>query len=134
MATYEQERTKRQKEIDEKILKRVQRGLKWLEKTHGPGWEDKIDLETLNLASADRCVLGQVYADKAPLHSDEWGDPYGSGYSYACGELFGIKDDPDGVKEGQLSQRRGFSTRSHRDSWEDLDEAWRYVLEPRVRR
>lgn len=28
-----------------------------------PGWADKIDVETLDLSSCTRCVLGQMYGD-----------------------------------------------------------------------
>lgn len=44
--------------------KRIERGAAWLDRVK-PGWRDLIDLDTLNLADAESCVLGQVFADEA---------------------------------------------------------------------
>lgn len=41
-------------------MERVERGAAWLDE-HEPGWELKIDLGELNLASCYKCILGQVY-------------------------------------------------------------------------
>lgn len=48
--TYEQGRTETERQIDAVILERVRRGLKWLEETHGPGWEDKSHGDQLQAA------------------------------------------------------------------------------------
>jgi hypothetical protein len=111
MTTYEQERTEQQKEIDAIILERVQRGLAWLEKKHGPGWEDKIDLETLDLEDVHSCVIGQVYGNYAHISRLTDEDPEDLGFDLAC------------------------------DEWDDendryapvLQETWKQVLTPRVK-
>jgi hypothetical protein len=41
---------------------RVERGAALLD-MEAPGWTSKIDLDTLNIAHTDFCVLGQVYGD-----------------------------------------------------------------------
>ena len=38
----------------------IERGAAFLDE-HFPGWEDKIDPETLNLEDGCNCILGQVY-------------------------------------------------------------------------
>ena len=43
-----------------------------------PGWDTRIDLGKLTMASMDQCILGQVFAEKAY----EYGYP--DGYSFAC--------------------------------------------------
>lgn len=57
---------------------RVERGAAWLNRTK-PGWRDLIDLDTLNLAYGDSCVLGQVFADEA----DESDGMVSDGFDYA---------------------------------------------------
>lgn len=129
--TYEQERTQREIEIDAAVLARVKKGLEWLEETHGPGWEDKIDLKTLDLSKGERCVLGQVYEIEADLfeHTD--------GYWYAREALMKGSDvvinetDPYGdIGAAHL----GFNTYEEDDLYDPLQKAWEYVLEPRVGR
>lgn len=39
---------------------RVVQGAEFLDEFR-PGWADEIDVEALDLASSDRCVLGQIY-------------------------------------------------------------------------
>lgn len=39
---------------------RVNNGVEWLD-SNIPGWLDKINLETLNIASDDHCILAQAY-------------------------------------------------------------------------
>lgn len=41
------------------IASRVRKGAKLLDK-HIPGWRAQIKVETLNLASADYCIVGQL--------------------------------------------------------------------------
>lgn len=42
---------------------RVKRGAKWLDENF-PGWEGRIDLDTLDVSSGIDCICGQVFADK----------------------------------------------------------------------
>jgi hypothetical protein len=116
MSTITYERTPAQKKIDEKVLERVKRGLKWLEETHGTGWEDKIDLKTLNLRCGETCVLGQVYG--------EAGANYGrSGYGYALDHFFYCQEMED----------YGFDISMEEQTWNELQNAWEYVLTPLVK-
>ena len=43
---------------------RVEAGAKFLDEKH-PGWENKINLETLAMNSSWRCILGQLYGSFA---------------------------------------------------------------------
>lgn len=45
---------------------RIARGAKMLD-TIAPGWEYKINLETLNVAGCSKCVLGQVFGHNGAL-------------------------------------------------------------------
>jgi len=122
--TYEQERTDLQREIDAEILKRVKRGLKWLEEKHGPGWEDKIDLTELDLASSSQCVLGQVFDDRGMIYCGcGCGDTIHDGYSWALATYRIKRADKYGF---DLADDEGG------DDWGRLQRAWEYVLEPRV--
>ena len=40
----------------------VKRGVRFLDKAD-KGWEDCVDLETFNILSPCRCVIGQVYVE-----------------------------------------------------------------------
>lgn len=120
MTTYEQERTWRQRQEDEKILDRVKAGLAWLEKTHGPGWEDKIDLETLDLHSGSHCVLGQVYREEQKVNP---GMPGIDGYEYA---LFNLAEGDDFLELGFCAYHFG--------EWRVLQRLWTEELTPRVAR
>lgn len=102
-------RSEQQVEIDRMVLKRVQDGLKWLEETHGPGWEDKIDMRSLNLASGEFCILGQVYAGKSG-HS--------SGFGYASALM----------SEDELSD---FGFDDYDANYGELQRAWEQVLNDR---
>jgi hypothetical protein len=37
----------------------VKRGADWLDK-HEPGWENRVNVGTLDVLSVDKCVLGQI--------------------------------------------------------------------------
>lgn len=116
--TYEEQRTETQKRIDAEVLERVKTGLAWLEETHGPGWEDKIDLDTLDLRDANHCVIGQVYGSFYEIFPSSLDD-----------------DEPVGLDAYAL----GFDLEKgiHMDGgrgWTLLQEAWEYVLRPRVTR
>ncbi len=94
------------------IEQRVAAGAAWLDE-HEPGWERRIDLATLDLASSCRCVLGQLFAGKVSAH--------GSGYFWAL----------DQGLEG--TEELGFCAplvEDHRD-WPSLDEAWIALIKER---
>lgn len=130
--TYEQERTEGQRIVDAEVKENVLRGLAWLEKTHGPGWEDKIDLATLDLRYGQNCVLGQVYGRDDGFF-DEDGKSYISGYHYAGEKFFklGAGDDCDELYYHGFTLPRD-SELSCDAAWRDLTDEWRNVLTPRV--
>lgn len=47
---------------------------------HFPGWEDKIDLDTLDISNVNQCVLGQLFQEEARKDHDRW---IANGYDYA---------------------------------------------------
>lgn len=54
----------------------IDNGIRFLDSTHGIGWEHKIDVDTLNIADGCGCVCGQLYSAEA-IELD-----YVSGYEY----------------------------------------------------
>lgn len=106
-------RTEPQKEIDRQVLMRVREGLKWLEETHGPGWEDKISMDRLDLSDGCFCVLGQVYREEAKGTFS-----LNNGYTYAR-ERLGLS--------GKVTQL-GFNVSSVNRDWFELTCAWKQVL------
>jgi len=96
---------------DAEVLERVKLGLKLLEDKHGPGWEDKIDMEALDLRHGSRCVIGQVFEDGPTTIGMMWTDLVGYGFA--------------SLKE---------STDERLNEYERLQAAWEDVLTPRVTR
>lgn len=115
---HESNRTDVQKKIDQIVLERVKRGIAWLEQEHGPDWVDHINMSTLDLRDGDCCVLGQVYADEGDQECRD-------GYWYACAYPL--------LQQGQDDQLLGFCIIGEEEQeWDDLQEAWEYVLTPLV--
>lgn len=94
--------------IEDAVMKeRIIKGIDLLEKTHGPGWADAIDLGTLDLSSTSMCVLGQVYSGHVA-----------DSYSYGANKL--------GISGSQY----GFDTWDDEDvTMEKLQHAWELVLD-----
>lgn len=61
MPTFAEMRTEEEEQIDEMIRERVLKGIRKLELEHGPDWINKIDVNKLQLANVNQCVLGQMY-------------------------------------------------------------------------
>lgn len=57
-------------------IKEVAAGAEWLDENF-PGWEWKIDLETLDMANCRECVLGQSLREFVASNNS-------SGYGYGC--------------------------------------------------
>lgn len=57
---------------------KIARGARWLDIKH-PGWEDRIDLDTLNMNYATKCVLGQIVGSNRAYydHSNQFRIDYG---------------------------------------------------------
>lgn len=116
--SYAQLRTPQQEAIDADCLARVKKGIALLEQQHGPNWADHIDLNTLDLASGFRCVLGQVYGTFGDGITQLWGtDP----------EHWPSKDEvaEHGFYEHTVSYE-------DTDRYKPLDAAWKHALTPHV--
>lgn len=109
-------RSETQKKIDEIVLERVKKGIALLQKEHGDGWVDKIDMRKLNLRNGESCVLGQVYEKEAALSWD-------NGYDHAIVHL-GL--DVEGSDGEYIVTNYGFCAK--RDEWEELQAAWEQEL------
>lgn len=62
---------------------RVKSGARWLDENF-PGWESRIDLDTLELKNSFNCICGQVFEKEAR----QTGYLSCSGFSYAESNLF----------------------------------------------
>jgi len=71
------------------ITERVQAGVELLD-SQVPGWDSRIDLDTLDICSESSCVIGQLFGryDKGLNALDLWGvrAPYELGFSRRLGE------------------------------------------------
>lgn len=63
---------------------RVARGAKFLDRTK-PGWRDQVVVNSLELASPCKCVLGQIFADQVS-GGGRW--PRDSGFGWALAHMF----------------------------------------------
>lgn len=79
--TFDNLRTKKQKEEDKEVLEQVKRGIQILDQKYGPDWPCHIDLETLNITDYKVCVLGQLYGGYA-AGCDEIGITYSESREY----------------------------------------------------
>lgn len=87
--------SKLQIEVDRKVRANVLNGIEVLKKEYGEDWVDKIDLDTLHLASATSCVLGQLYGEygagkrKIGLSENEAKE---SGFNIGAGARYDVLD------------------------------------------
>lgn len=74
-----------------------------------PGWENEIHIDSLNLASPFRCVLGQLYADPHYFFGgyDKFVTIKNVGHSWLAAHGFLLRD-----------------TGNRWDTWEAVTEAW----------
>lgn len=93
-------------------LERARAGAAWLDERHGPHWDRLVDVETVDIASPFRCVLGQLSLAGVDT-------------------LIGVNTAVDGgFSCGLFSDVLSLFTRfpTLRQSYEWLNEAWRIVL------
>lgn len=64
------------------VRKRVENGARWLDENF-PGWEDRINIDTLDLSNGQRCICGQVFAKNAKKSRAR-----ADGFDYAVSNLF----------------------------------------------
>jgi len=91
--------------------KAIQRGIDLLTEKLGEGWQDRIDLERLDIGHCDDCVVGQLFAALDDYHR-------------AVREVLHLNDD------GEVSH--GFSARDNTfEGWKNLNREWREYFETR---
>ena len=95
----------------------VAAGSRWLDE-HVPGWEQRIDLETLDVTNCTMCVLGQVYGD------------FIDGLK-AAGKHWSQANSPC---DADWPFRNGFAVGNTEQGWmgrEELNAEWRAEIERR---
>lgn len=100
------------------VKQRVERGARWLDENF-PGWEGRIDLDTLELSSSEQCICGQVFKQEAAtVHGatqamGAW-TSVATGFDYAYKSLFteanswisGLVSDPVPTSEAQILRKK----------------------------
>ena len=84
-----------------KYMQQIEKGVEYLDE-HYPGWEDKINLETLNIRSPRCCIGGQLEGE----------------YAHFVSMLYEISNS------GPTSM--GFDSTDYH--YEDLTETWKAVI------
>lgn len=103
------------------ITARVDRGVALFDRAL-PGWDDRIDLDRLDVASPCRCPLGQEFADAVREGSDE------TGFDIGADALFGPDARADDLAEYGLEQ---YSDEPGDGGYVALTAQWRRVIEAR---
>jgi hypothetical protein len=93
------------------IAERVAAGAAFLDE-HDPGWQERIDLDTLYIGSCERCILGQLHED------------------YAFGASWVYRTDYTADTHGLGFMFRGAFSHKHGDA-EDLTDEWKRVIRER---
>jgi len=79
-----------------KTIPRIERGAALLD-DKVPGWQDKIDLATLDMSNCANCVVGQVYGDYdlglAELDGEAQRQPSRYGFAALPTEMFDTLTD-----------------------------------------
>lgn len=127
--TYGEMRSNAEKIADEALKKRILSGIEVLNEKFGPDWVEHIDPGSLDLASPNECVLGQVY-DGAEVTEEQW-----RAYSAENGWGDGWWEDSVGYNRGLAILNAGVATNpiaygfeAGDESYEDLGEAWLTVF------
>jgi hypothetical protein len=98
------------------IPERVAAGAAWLDAAM-PNWIDKVDLDTLDVGSDCRCILGQTFGHYQRSPEDaRWSVPDGMTY-LAADRGFNVDNNPD--DEAETAE------------FAELTAEWRRVIESR---
>jgi hypothetical protein len=115
------------------VEERVARGAAWLD-AHFPGWEGRINLQTLALRSGEKCICGQLFADEARLSGCKSGFWYVEDHLFAQATAW-IRWSPADVKQGgNVWAYLGFDVTPEWGSerqYAQLQEAWVLLLKTR---
>lgn len=102
------------------------------EKTGDTDWPTRVDLDSLNQASAFHCVLGQLFVYFTDGVDELW--PDAPDYPYCCEACNGSRADY-GSSRSELAAAAGFVVADSCDDWaphyEALTRAWRTLIEAR---
>jgi hypothetical protein len=128
------------------VKQRVANGARWLDENF-PGWEGRIDINTLRLSEGRRCICGQVFEKNARRSRKSI-----TGYEYAVDNLFSeanswistiVKSDPISRRSTKLEKEwraysvarsLGFLLDTENDIlFQDLQEEWVKLLHRRER-
>jgi len=91
--------------------KAIQNGIDLLTKHFGEGWQDRIDLDQLDMNHCDYCVVWQLF------------DDYG----------IAVREELRLSSAGEISH--GFWTRDNSyEAWKELDREWHEYFETRKRK
>jgi hypothetical protein len=88
-------------------VKRVERGMALLDRI-APGWEERIDLRTLDINNGCFCILGQLYGEYTRV-------------------INSIAINEGAFNPGTFAQRHGFLT-NFIESGKDLNDAWKVAI------
>ena len=122
---------------------RVANGARWLDENF-PGWEGRVDMNSLHLSDANWCICGQVFAKEAD--QSQIRGVLGMGYWFAEKTLFSEANSwinlpkregggYDIERASLVSMFLGFNTLEIDDDeeWGTLEEAWKELLASRYR-
>lgn len=119
--TYDEQRSEHEKKIDAIVLRRVMKGIELLTERYGRDWASKVDLDRLDLASGQYCVLGQVYKNQT--------NSYESGFTAGCRILNLRGFSPFGEEDMEQENPNSYAF----DTWDgvtynDLHRVWKQEL------
>jgi hypothetical protein len=126
------------------VMLRVKRGAALLDERI-PGWDQRIDLDTLRIADSGQCVLGQLYTESRDVpmwvycecespakyqrtYPDADPDVIVCIANYAAGRVLLGLDDAGCAENGFLDLTTGLGRRKQYDR---LDEAWAQLIRER---
>ena len=96
-----------------------------------PGWDEKVNLTTLNLESSRHCVLGQVFDEDARSHSSR---AFVDGFVYAYVRLLDGNEDNETFNLGfdhTADADDGLAYDGATVTYKELDEAWGWLITAR---
>ena len=101
---------------------RIERGMTLFDDKM-PGWIDKIDLDRLDQADGEACVVGQTHREEGSRYGRYW----------AGLEALGLADHlfTASTTASTVAAAYGFETRDGRESYDALTRAWRAAIKRR---
>lgn len=87
-----------------------------------PGWDDRIDLDRLDMLDTRTCVVGQEFAGQ-PEVRDGWGDPYDLGTDVLFPHFVGNTSAIDGA-----AIEHGFDRQARVYDYAELTAAWKRLI------